>query len=108
MTRVVVVSSCTVLAVNNYDRDVTPLEFDLVEPFYRHLRTLTALIDDPDNSLWLQLRPGTVIFIHNVRVMHGRSGFTASSGRTLSGCYVNNEEFHSRLRAVHAKLSVAE
>eukprot|EP00042_Codosiga_hollandica_P057416 m.850434 g.850434 ORF g.850434 m.850434 type:complete len:78 (+) comp59581_c0_seq4:1213-1446(+) len=49
-------------------------------------------------QLWVPLRPGSVIFINNERVLHGRRAFDSKSNRLLVGCYVASEEFHSKLR----------
>jgi gamma-butyrobetaine dioxygenase len=62
---------------------------------------------DPALSVWTTLQPGTVIFIHNTRVLHGRSSFQATSGRRLDGCYLNNEEFRSRLRVLARRYDVS-
>ena len=62
--------------------------------FYPHYRTLAKLVNDPDNAYWLSLEPGTVLFIDNWRVMHGRASFQGK--RTMTGCYVGRTEFMSR------------
>lgn len=62
--------------------------------FYKHYRTLAEVVNDPANAFWLGLEPGTVLFIDNWRVMHGRASFQGK--RTMTGCYVGRTEFMSR------------
>ncbi len=89
---------------NNDDRSTELLPPDEVPRFYAHLHALLSVLSDPSLAVWLYLVPGTTIFMHNSRVLHGRSEFQAKTGRQLVGCYMNNEEFRSRLRALSRKL----
>lgn len=73
-----------------------------VSAFYRHLPVLLRALRDPAFELWLPLRPGTVLVFDNTRVLHGRSAFTAASGRVLAGCYVARQDWHGRMRALAA------
>ncbi len=74
---------------------------DLVRPMYRALQTLTTILREPSNVLQLRLHPGDLVAFHNRRVLHGRSAFNPGSGRRrLLGCYVDMDEFHSRIRVL--------
>ena len=44
----------------------------------------------------LRLQPGTVLFVDNWRVGHGRTAFTGR--RVMSGCYVARQEWRSAAR----------
>jgi len=65
---------------------------------------MTAIVKDPDNEGWLKLEPGEMIVINNRRVMHGRSEISGSSGRVLCGCYINYEDFLSKIRVLNEHL----
>jgi alpha-ketoglutarate-dependent taurine dioxygenase len=94
----------TSFTFNNEDRSSTHFPSDRVPELYMHLHTLLSVIQAPELQLWMQLEPGTTIFLHNTRVLHGRSAFQARGGRKLVGCYVSNEEFRSRLRSLSMRL----
>mmetsp|Transcript_15210 Transcript_15210/g.52843 ORF Transcript_15210/g.52843 Transcript_15210/m.52843 type:complete len:515 (-) Transcript_15210:113-1657(-) len=85
------------IAFNDVDRAPVHLPADVIPRFYEHMRDLSALCNDPRNALWTDLVPGTVMLMNNRRVMHGRSAFNVESGRLLSGCYVDEDEWRSRL-----------
>lgn len=87
----------TGFAFNDVDRRTIHLAPQDVPVFYKHLAALLSIIEDPAMEVWLGLAPGTVIAINNRRVMHGRSAFNATSGRTLVGCYIDGGEYQSRL-----------
>jgi trimethyllysine dioxygenase len=89
---------------NNEDRSTELLSLDAIPEYYRHLHVLMGVVSDPSLQVWLYLTPGTTIFMNNTRILHGRSEFKARTGRRLVGCYMNNEEFKSRLRALARKL----
>ncbi len=61
-----------------------------VPAFYQAWKALGQVVRDPALECWIRLEPGTVIFINNQRVLHGRSAFRASSGRMLVGCYIRS------------------
>lgn len=48
------------------------------------------------HAIELPLRPGTMLFIDNWRVLHGRREFTGR--RRLSGCYLPHDDLASALR----------
>lgn len=95
-------------AFNNDDRDVVRLPFDQVPRFYRHLKSLIATMRDPELEYWTLLKPGDVLFFNNNRVLHGRSGFSARSGRILSGAYISAEDVASTFRTLHARVHAKE
>jgi gamma-butyrobetaine dioxygenase len=78
--------------------DVRPEE---MKPLYRALGLFAARIKDPENLLAFKLRPGDMMVFNNRRVLHGRQAFDPSSGpRRLQGCYVDLDEWHSRIRVL--------
>ena len=74
----------------------------MVEDFYTHLPALLESIRDASCELWFQLTPGLVMVFDNRRLLHGRSGFDVKSSRVLSGCYINEEEWRSKLHVLRA------
>ncbi|XP_046670123.1 trimethyllysine dioxygenase, mitochondrial-like isoform X1 [Homalodisca vitripennis] len=81
---------------NLYDRSARqPLQSVL---FYRSLRKLAAAVRKPKAEWWLTLEPGTVVFINNWRVLHGRSAFYGQ--RTMGGAYLHMGNFLSRARSL--------
>lgn len=67
-----------------------------VTAFYDAYRLLGGEITDSKNEYKLKLQPGTVIFIDNWRVLHGRAGFVGK--RELCGCYVSRSDFISKAK----------
>ena len=70
---------------------------------YAALKALGEALRDPGLTVRLPLRPGSVLVFDNTRVLHGRDGFQASSGRTLVGCYIGADEWRSKLRLLEMK-----
>lgn len=82
---------------NPYDRSpLYTLPPDLQKEFYIAYENLGTEIRNPDNELWVKLRPGMVLFIDNWRVLHGRAAFTGR--RWVSGCYLPRDDWTSRAR----------
>ena len=74
---------------------------ELVEPIYAAYRTFTHIVRDPDFQLNLRLDPGDMMAFNNLRVLHGRGSFNPQSGRRhLQGCYIDIEDFQSRLKVL--------
>jgi hypothetical protein len=72
--------------------------------FYSHWLNLMHVLTEPELELRLGLRPGYVLVFDNLRTLHGRTAFDASSGRVLSGCYGRVEDFESACRASYRAL----
>ncbi|KAJ1506425.1 hypothetical protein HMI54_005091 [Coelomomyces lativittatus] len=84
---------------NNSDRMVMDhLAFIEVERFYRGLRKWQEKLTEP-YLYSFSLNPGTALIFDNWRVLHGRTAFTGY--RRLTGCYLNGDDFCSRLRVLH-------
>ncbi len=77
------------------------LPADQVVPVYRALHAFAARLKDPANVLQFRLRPGDMMVFNNRRVLHGRAAFDPNTGpRKLQGCYVDLDEWHSRIRVL--------
>jgi len=90
-------------SMNALDRDTLHLPPDQVPLFYKAWQALVAVVQDPALECWHRLEPGGLILIDNQRVMHGRSAFTASSGRILVGCYISREDWRSTKRVLESR-----
>jgi trimethyllysine dioxygenase len=86
---------------NNYDRAPFRLPDADMRAFYRALRSLEALANDPRLQWSHPLRPGEVLLFDNWRVLHGRAAYQGE--RRLCGCYLNREDFESRLRLLRQR-----
>ncbi len=73
------------------DQPVPPPDGDL-EAFYRGRRWLVEWLNDPAHQVTFRLEPGDVMFMDNIRVLHGRTEFDASKGvRHLQGAYIDHD-----------------
>lgn len=83
------------------ERQITPLDVpeDLIEPGYRALRHLYAILYDPGLRLTFELKAGEGLIFDNQRILHGRTAFEPEEpARSVLTSSVDIEEFHSSLR----------
>ncbi|CAL1542192.1 unnamed protein product [Lymnaea stagnalis] len=85
------------LRFNPYDRaPLNTVRPDDIPAFYEAYEKLSRIISNKDNEVWVKLKPGSVLFIDNWRVMHGRAAFDGN--RVMCGCYLPREEWISLAR----------
>lgn len=73
------------------DAPLPPADGDL-DAFYRGRRWLAEWLNDPAHQVSFRLEPGDVMFMDNLRVLHGRTEFDASKGiRHLQGAYIDHD-----------------
>lgn len=73
------------------DAPIPPADGGL-DAFYRARRWLTEWCNDPAHQVTFRLEPGDVMFMDNIRVLHGRTSFDASLGaRHLQGAYIDHD-----------------
>ena len=78
--------------------DVAP---DLVVPLYEALQAFGKLLRSPELEFEFKMKPGDCQVFDNRRVLHARAEFDLNSGpRHLQGCYVDRDDFMSRLRVL--------
>jgi len=82
------------------------IPFRLPEPemgkFYRAIAAFDRLANDPALQWRRGLRRGDLLIFDNWRVLHGRTAFVGS--RRMAGCYLNREDFESRLRLARGEI----
>lgn len=59
--------------------------------FYEAYRLLGEEINKEENQFFIKLQPGTVLFIDNWRVLHGRRAFTGT--RRFCSCYISKRDW---------------
>lgn len=69
-----------------------------IQKFYDAYIALTKLVRKKENELWFKLQPGTILFIDNFRVLHGRAAFNGK--RVLAGCYLTRDDLLSKARVL--------
>ena len=86
------------LRFNDCDRD--PFPYSASPALYRAWHNLSEIVKRKQNCVQFQLTPGNTLVFDNWRLMHARTAFNGK--RKIVGCYMNKEDFSSRLRAVRA------
>ncbi|HSA82171.1 MAG TPA: trimethyllysine dioxygenase [Geminicoccaceae bacterium] len=86
---------------NNYDRAPFRLPDAEMRAFYCALRAFEGLANSARLQWRHPLRPGEVLLFDNWRVLHGRAAYRGE--RRLCGCYLNREDFESRLRLLRQR-----
>jgi len=69
---------------------------------YEALREWRKIIDDPANQYHFRLTSGNVILFNNWRLLHGRLAYKGE--RRMVNCYLNMEDFESKLRILKTSL----
>jgi gamma-butyrobetaine dioxygenase len=68
---------------------------------YRAIHRFAGLLQSADFEIKTRLQTGDLMSFHNNRVLHGRDVFDPHSGhRHLQGCYVDLDDFLSRIRVL--------
>lgn len=70
----------------------------LIPDLYTALRAFEERLRAPENEYRYLLSPGRLVVFDNWRVLHGRSSYQGT--RRLSGCYLDRDALHSRMRVV--------
>lgn len=86
------------VSFNNYDRAPFRLDDERMEAFYGAVQAFEQRLRSPRLQYRFTLTPGTALIFDNWRLLHGRRAY--SGRRRLVGCYLNREDFESRLRVL--------
>ncbi|XP_038073545.1 probable gamma-butyrobetaine dioxygenase isoform X2 [Patiria miniata] len=82
---------------------------DDVEPYYEAYRKFSELINTSKLKVSHRLRPGECFVFNNLRILHARHAFALNGGRRhLEGCYVNIDDFKSRVQVMHMQTGSGE
>jgi gamma-butyrobetaine dioxygenase len=85
------------LSVNNRSKGVPTGAPEAVAEWYAAYFELLDLLDSPDARVAFRLEPGDVLVFDNLRVLHGRTAFSAAGARRLQGCYADMDGLRSTL-----------
>jgi gamma-butyrobetaine dioxygenase len=85
------------LRVNNRSKGVPTGTPEAVADWYAAYFELLDLLDAPDAGVVFRLEPGDVLVFDNLRVLHGRTAFSAAGARRLQGCYADLDGLLSTL-----------
>ncbi|CAJ0607308.1 unnamed protein product [Cylicocyclus nassatus] len=64
--------------------------------YYQSYSAFSSICHAPENSTAISLRPGTVIFLDNYRVLHSRTSF--KGWRQMCGCYLSRDNLMAKAR----------
>jgi [2-(trimethylamino)ethyl]phosphonate dioxygenase len=86
-------------AVHYNTRSCAPFRLpeELVEPYYAAYRRFGRMLEDPRYRIQFKLEPGDLFIVDNLRVLHGRTGYSEAGERHLQGCYADRDGLRSRL-----------
>jgi gamma-butyrobetaine dioxygenase len=75
--------------------------------FYVAYRAFAEMIRRPDLMLTFRLAPGDCVVLDNTRVLHARTGFSATGRRHLQGCYADLDGVASTLAVLRRPRAAA-
>ena len=74
---------------------------------YKAYQCFILLTREPEFQLFFRLTAGEMVVFDNRRVLHARNAFDLKSGmRRLQGCYIDRDEFLSRIRILERNTSL--
>lgn len=77
---------------NHYDRaPIYNIPEAEVGSWYRAIKNLSKKMEDSRSIFKFKLTPGSVIFVDNWRVLHGRNSFDGK--RIMCGCYLSRDDW---------------
>lgn len=98
-----------IVGIRVNDRVAAPLQIDPaeIEPYYRGMRQLLQLSEDPVRCLRLSLQPGDIAIFDNHRVLHGRTSLSLNAKRWLQWVQIERGDLHSSLRIIADRLGIS-
>lgn len=80
-----------------------------VEPYYEAYREFSSQLEKSDKVVSYRLQQGDCVIFNNRRIFHGRMQFQQNGGvRHLKGCYVNIDDFRSKVQYLHEKRGLGQ
>ena len=89
------------LGIGSKDSGVSPMM-----KLYEALQGFITSTRDESLMYRFQLEPGKLLLFNNHRLLHARTSFTGV--RKLCGCYVNMEEYDSKLHMLRSRYSIQD
>jgi alpha-ketoglutarate-dependent taurine dioxygenase/DUF971 family protein len=84
-------------AVHYNTRSVQAFDVPDVAAYYDAYQTFGRMLEEPRYRIEFKLEPGDLFIVDNLRVMHGRTGYSESGERHLQGCYADRDGLRSTL-----------
>ena len=84
------------ITFNNYDRAPFRLDDEKMQSLYKAIKIFDMRANDQSMQWRHILKPGQMLVFDNWRILHGRAAFRGE--REMAGCYMNREDFESKLR----------
>lgn len=89
------------LTISQHMLDLIDLPQQLLDTYYPAFCRFGRMLQEEKYVMRFTLNAGECIVFDNHRIVHGRAGYTASSGdRYLRGCYTDRAEMRSTYRAL--------
>jgi gamma-butyrobetaine dioxygenase len=91
-----------VRAVRYSNHSVQPflLPADQMESYYDAYTAFGRMRESDRYRVTMRLDAGDLYMVDNRRVLHGRTGFSSGGVRHLQSCYIERDEYMSRLRVL--------
>lgn len=88
-----------VVAVHYNTRSAAPFRLpeDAVEAYYDAYRAFGRMLEEERYRIQFKLDPGDLFIVDNLRVLHGRTGYSEAGERHLQGCYADRDGLRSKL-----------
>lgn len=71
-----------------------------MEAYYEAYTTFGRIRESDRYRVTIRLGAGDLYMVDNRRVLHGRTGFRSGGERHLQSCYIERDEFMSRLHVL--------
>lgn len=85
---------------SNHSAQPFLLPADEMEAYYEAYTTFGRMRESNRYRVTIRLGAGDLYMVDNRRVLHGRTGFRGGGDRHLQSCYIERDEFMSRLRVL--------
>jgi len=89
---------------SNHSAQPFLIDPQLMERYYEAYTMFGQMRESATCRLQLDLQAGDLYIIDNRRVLHGRTGFSGGGARHLQSCYIERDEFISRLAMLDRQL----
>ena len=93
---------------NRSSAAITDVPYDVMPDYYRALRHMSEIVDDPGMAVKFRLQPGECFIVDNMRVLHARTEYSGTGMRWLQGCYPDRDGLYSKLALLNLQLQNIE